>query len=133
MYLTIISFGQDTVVYRGFLNGNLLYESIELYPDSTFKWTSEYDLNWNEYGLYNIDKNNLKLIFFLESGHPKTMSLRDSILQIEMPTKIENFIIDKEKLYRQTNSGQKIMRIKDKSIKTPWSWAFGHKYELKKE
>jgi hypothetical protein len=124
-------FGQDTIIYRGFV-GRILYESIELYPDKTFKWTSEYDLSWSEYGLYEIDNNNLQLKYYISFNRPTTMSMNDSIMQIEKPVKIENFKLDKELLYKLNKSGREIHRVKDKSISTCLSSIFGHKYELKK-
>ena len=110
-------FGQDTIIYRGFVRGILLHESIELYPDKTFKWTSEYDLNWSEYGIFEIDNNNLQLKYYLSYNHLKTTSINDSIMQNEKPVKIENFKIKKEKLYRLNKLGLKIRRIRDKSIR----------------
>ena len=124
-------FGQDTIIYRGFAD-RILYESIELYTDKTFKWTSEYDLSLSEYGLYEIDNNSLQLKYFIKFNYPKTMSLKDSIILIENPIKIENFKLDKEHLYRLNKSGREIHRISDNSIRTCWSLIFGHKYELKK-
>ena len=53
-------------------------------------------------------------------------------MQKEKPVKMENIKIKKEKLYRLNKLGLKIRRIRDKSIRTRWSWLFGHKYELKK-
>ncbi len=127
------SFGQDTIVYQGFLHGILLYETIEFYPNKTFKWTSEYDLSWDEYGVYEIDNNNLQLKYYLLFQRPTTMSLKDTIIQIDNPIKSENFKMKKESLFRLNKSGRKIYRIKDKSIRTCCSWIFGHKYELTKK
>ena len=56
--LTFSVLGQDTLSYRGILGGRLLYETIKLYPDGTFKRTSEYDLSWPEYGLYKFEPEN---------------------------------------------------------------------------
>lgn len=42
------TFAQDTITHIGKLDNFLIFESIELYPDSTFKWASEYDLVWSE-------------------------------------------------------------------------------------
>jgi hypothetical protein len=117
---------QDTAYYQGFLSG-ILFESIALYPDNTFRWTSEYDLIWSEYGQYKLENNKLQLKFY-SSLNDTTLS--DTTIMISNPTKIENFIAEKEKLFRLNKSGRKIHRTKDKSIRTHWSWIFGHKYEI---
>ncbi len=124
------SLRHDTIVYRGFLNGIILYETIELYPNKTFKWTSEYDLSWDEYGVYEMDHNNLQLKYYLLHHRPITMTLKDTIVQLDNPIKSENFKMKKERLFRLNKLGRKIHRIKDKSIRTCCSWIFGHKYKL---
>ena len=127
--------GQDTVSYRGILGGRLLYETIKLYPDKTFKWTSEYDLSWSEYGLYKFESENLTLDYYLSSEQPKTMTLIDTVKLFEKPIKTEKFIVGNDQLYRLNDRGEKIKRKKDKSIRPPWSWTsnYRHKYELIKE
>lgn len=124
-------FGQDTIVYRGFVS-KILYESIQLYPDKTFKWTSEYDLSWSEYGIYEIEKNNLRLKYFLLFKDPVTISIKDSIKYIPNPVKVENFKMVNEYLYKLDCSGKEIHRMREKSIRTFGSWIFGHKYEIKR-
>lgn len=133
--LTLPVLGQDTLSYQGILGGKILYETIKLYPDGTFKWTSEYDLSWSEYGLYKLEAENLTLDYYLSSEQPTKMSLVDTIRHIERPIKTEKFIVGNDRLYRINNRGEKIKRIKDKSIRLPWSWAtnFRHKYEWIKE
>ena len=127
--------GQDTLSYRGILGGRLLYETIKLYPDGTFRWTSEYDLSWSEYGLYKFKPDNLTLDHYLSSEQPKTMTLIDTIKFFEKPINSEKFIVHNDQLYRLNDRGKKIKRKKDKSIRLPWSWAsnYKHKYELIKE
>ena len=131
--LSSARFAQDTNKYNGILGDNLLYESIELYPDSTFKWTSEYDLSFSSYGQYSIEDNRLLLNHYFDWGKPKTMTVADSIATMNKPTKSDLFIMGDGKMYRTNNSGKKKMRIKDRSLKTPWSWLFGLKYVLIKE
>lgn len=133
--LSLSVLGQDTLSYRGILGGKLLYETIKLYPDGTFKWTSEYDLSWSEYGLYKFESENLTLDYYLSSEQPKTMTLVDTVKLIEKPIKTENFIVGDNQLYRLNDRGEIIKWKKDKSIRLPWSWAsiFRHKYELIKE
>jgi hypothetical protein len=123
--------GQDTVRYYGIVNNDLLYEKIELYPGGTFKWSSEYDLSWDEHGIYEFKNNLLELNFYLVMDYPKTMTLKDSIRHINSPKKTEILIAENDLLYRQSESGQKVTRIVDKSIKTHWSWINGHRHKYK--
>jgi hypothetical protein len=125
-------FGQDTIFYRGYIPGKLLIETLELYPNKTFKWTSEYDLSYSQYGVYNLANDNLELKYYLAFNPPKVMSLNDTIELIDNPIKIENFKVEKDNLFRLTNSGREIHRIKDSSLRSHCSLIFGHKYEIKK-
>ena len=131
--LPSIGFAQDTIRYNGIIADKLLYESIELYPDNTFKWTSEYDLSFSTYGKYHIDDNRLHLNHYIDWIKPKTMTLADSIATLDQPTESEIFIMSGEKMYRTDDKGKKKRRIRDQSLKTPWSWLFGHKYVLLRE
>jgi len=131
--LPSIGFAQDTIRYNGIIANRLLYESIELYPDSTFKWTSEYDLSFSSYGKYYIDDNRLKLDHYIDWIKPKTMTLADSIATIDKPTKSDILIMADEKMYRTNDQGKKKKRVRDRSLKTPLSWLLGHKYILLKE
>lgn len=58
-FWTSVVSGQSQEKYNGQLNGELLYESITLNVDSTFQWTSAYDLVFSEYGKYELQGNNL--------------------------------------------------------------------------
>ncbi len=102
---SIKSFGQDTIRYVGKLDDLLIYESIELYSDSTFKWTSEYDLSWSEFGEYKLSDQILILNFNETWGN-----------------KVKTYVIENDKMYMLDNKGNKIERIKDKSVKLKWSW-----------
>lgn len=95
---------QDTIRYISKLDGFLIYDSIELYSDSTFKWTSEYDLSWSEYGKYKLSDQILILNFNETGGN-----------------KVKTYIIETDKMYL-TEKGKKATKIKDKSVKTKWSW-----------
>lgn len=128
-----VGFAQDTIRYNGIIADRLLYESIELYPNNTFKWTSEYDLSFSTYGKYHIDDNRLQLNHYINWIKPKTMTLSDSIATIEKPTESEIYIISDEKMFRTDDRGKKKRRIRDRSLKTPWSWLIGHKYVFLKE
>ncbi len=131
--LPSIGFAQDTIRYNGIIADKLFYESIELYSDNTFKWTSEYDLSFSSYGKYHIEDNRLQLNHYIDWTKPETMTLADSIATIDKPIKSEIFIMNGEKMYRTDDRGKKKKRIRDRSLETPWSWLFGHKYVLLKE
>jgi hypothetical protein len=112
------TFAQDTIRYVGKLDGFLIYESIELYPDSIFKWTSEYDLSWSEFGKYKLSDQTLTLNFNETWGN-----------------KVKTYEIENDKMYLLDNKGNKIERIKDKSVKLKWSWLRNghHKYYFIKQ
>jgi hypothetical protein len=96
----------------------LIYESIELYSDSTFKWTSEYDLSWSEFGNYKLSDQTLILNFNETAGN-----------------KVKTYMIENDKMYLIDKSGKKVKKIKDKSVKFKGSWLrFGkHDYCFYKE
>jgi hypothetical protein len=123
LILTTIGFlskthAQDTIKYIGKLDGFLIYESIELYSDSTFKWTSEYDLSWSEFGKYKLSDQILILNFNETDGN-----------------KVKSYMIENDKMYLIDKSGKKVKKIKDKSVKFKGSWIrFGkHDYCFYKE
>ena len=115
---------QDTIRYFGTINGKLLYESIELYPDNTFKWVSEYDLSWSEYGIYKKNSDSLILKYY-------TINDKIDIDKFAKPSKKEIFLRANDGLYRLDDKGRKIKKRKDKSINTRWGWLFGYKYKYK--
>lgn len=109
-------YSQETSKYQGLLKGGLLIESIELYSNGTFKWTSEYDLSWSENGTYELNKDSLILSYDAQS--PKT----------------EEYLIKELALIKLDEKGKQMKWRKEKSIKTRWSWIYGHrfKYEIRK-
>lgn len=111
---------QDTIKYVEIIGDALLYESFELYPDSTFKWTSEYDLTFSEYGKYKINDKILELNYYTGSKNIHSK-----------PTRIERYIIEHDKLVILKNS-KKIKRRKDPSLRKGLGWLFGHKYIIRK-
>jgi predicted TPR repeat methyltransferase len=119
LFLLLISnqmlFGQDTLKYQGFLAQILLIKSIELYPEGTFKWTSEYDLTWSETGEYELSNDTLVLNYLN----------RD---------KKETYIKKHSGLIKLDKNGVPVRRVKDKSLRTKWSWlrAYRHNYEIRK-
>lgn len=112
--LAYSAFAQDTLRWVSMLDDVLLYESIELYPNATFKWTSEYDLSFSETGTYEQKGKLLTLTF----SHSKTK------------ISVKKFLIEGEEMYLLNEKGKKVRLIKDSSVKTPWSWLrFGrHRY-----
>jgi len=122
---------QDTIVYKGILRNDFLLETIELYPDRTFKWTNEYDLTWSEYGKYQIADNKLTLNHYIFSDYPKTMSLKDSISKIEKPSQTRIFEIENNRIYPLTKKGKRITKMKDPYYRRKWSWILGNRFEYK--
>lgn len=122
--LILLAFGflsthaQDTIKYVGKLDGFLIYESIELYSDLTFKWTSEYDLSWSEFGEYKLSDKTLILNFNETGGN-----------------KVRTYTIENDKMYLIDKSGKSVKKIKDKSVKLKRCWlSFGkHDYCFYKE
>lgn len=112
-FMSISVFAQETVKYSSFLDNVLLYETIELYPDSTFKWTSEYDLQWSEYGTYKIKGSEL-------------------ILSYKEASKTELFEVDGPHLYRIKKNGRRIKKVKDKSVKGSGFLRYKHAYVIRK-
>ena len=104
---------QDTIRYVGKLDDFLIYESIELYSDSTFKWTSEYDLSWSEFGKYKLTDQILILNFSETWGN-----------------KVKTYMIEDDKMYMLDNKGNKLERIEDKSIKKKWSWLRNERHKF---
>lgn len=111
---------QDTIRYLGFMD-KLICESIDLYPDTSFKWTSEYDLKWSKYGYFSINGDTLQLDFY------KTIKDKRANLII---TKTSRYLTVDNKMYLLNDKGRAIKKMKDKSFRTKWSWvSFGrHKY-----
>ena len=114
---------QDTIRYEGIVSV-MLYESIELYSDNSFKWTSEYDLSWSEYGIYKIKQDTLILQYY---GFDN-IDIDTSESINESPSKTEYFLIGDNQIYRLNKRGRKIKRRRDKSFKYKMSCLFGHKY-----
>lgn len=114
---------QDTIRYEGIVSV-MLYESIELYSDNSFKWTSEYDLTWSEYGIYKIEEDTLILQYY---GFDN-IDIDTSESISESPNKTEYFLIGDNQIYRLNKRGRKIKRRRDSSFKYKMSGLFGHKY-----
>ncbi len=123
-----VSHGQDTAKYHSLLANKLLAETIDLYPDSTFKFENIFDLNWSEYGRYSVVGNRLTLKHFLYD-FPVSVSLSDSLMSVNRPFRTTVYKIENEKMYQLNESGSKITSKKDKSFRTKWSWLSGHKHD----
>lgn len=106
------TFAQDTIRFVSKLNGFLIYESIELYSDSTFKWTSEYDLSWSEFGKYKLSDQILILDFNETGGN-----------------KVKTYTIENGKMYLTDKSDKKVKKVKDKSVKINGSWIRSGKHD----
>jgi len=117
----------DTIIIHGLIAEVLLSESITLYPNSTFKWTSEYDLSWDEFGDYEWGENKLILKYYDSSISSKDLTSKEY-------SKIETLLVKKDQFFRLKKSGKKIRRRRDRSIRTKWSWIrfHYHKYKLTK-
>ena len=124
---------QDTVKYYGILSDTFLYETFELYPDNTFKWTSEYDLNFSKYGSYRIENNILTLNYDLEPTNSDGISGNHSMQSLckAAPQK-ECYAIKRNRLILLNENGDKVRRRKDRSFRKGLSWIFGHKYRIHK-
>ncbi|NDI99010.1 copper resistance protein NlpE [Flavobacterium sp. LaA7.5] len=130
-FFAISAFAQDTISYTCRLKlkkqNYLFYTSIELYPDSTFTWRSEYDLTFETYGTYKISKDSLLLKEYFSMSKPRTMSVRDSIKFVKPQYNIIKYYIKDNNLYMINEKGKKVNRIKDKSLTNKWS-LFRHKF-----
>ncbi len=122
----------DTIKYKGLFVNCFLMESYTLYPDSTFKWTSEFDLSWNEYGKYTLIDSIYKLEFYVEMNYPKTMTLKDSIEVAKRnykPIRTE-FLEDAGENLHYVDENRKRSPTKLKApCKRPFGWLFGNKYQ----
>ena len=126
----------DTIKYNGFFVDCFLMESYTLYPDSTFKWTSEFDLSWNEYGKYIRNDSIVKFDFYIQMNYPKTMSLKDSIemavkskSHTDNPIRTEYLEDAGENLYYVDKNGKRAPTKMKAPCKRPFGWLFGNKYE----
>ncbi|WP_375334486.1 hypothetical protein [Flagellimonas sp. C4] len=124
-------FAQETIVYKGILKNTFLIETIELYPDSTFKWTNEYDLSWSEYGIYKIAENKLILDHYIFSVYPETMSLKDSISTLKKPTQTRILEMENNRIYPLTKKGKRITKMKNSYFRRKWGWLLGNRFEYK--
>lgn len=114
--VTINVLSQSNVTYTGIIGVSLIIESITLYPDRRFKWTSEFSLLFSEYGNYKIRENILQFDFYISFVYPKTMSLRDSISQISKSFEIRIYEIDENRLYPVSDIGRRITKMKNPGV-----------------
>jgi hypothetical protein len=104
-----------------------------LYPDSTFKWENEYDLSWQEFGLYERKGDKLTLNHYIKFHRPFTMTVRDSISRMSRAFRTTNYEFANHKLYKLNEQKIRVKKIKDKSIRIKWSWLFGYWHNLRFE
>lgn len=130
LFISINLYSQDKIIYNG-ISGDFLIETFEFYPDSTFKWTSEYDLKWSDYGKYKIEKNKLTLDFYIWMIYPETMSLIDSISCIPKKFRTKNFELEDNRIYTLNKKGRRITRKNEGFFRRKWAWLFGNKKKYK--
>ena len=130
LFISINLYSQDIIIYNGIL-GKLSIETFEFYPDSTFKWTNEYDLMWSDYGKYKIEGNQLILDFYIWITYPKTMSLIDSISCVPKKFRTKIFEIENNRIYPLNKRGRRITRRKETFYKRKWAWLLGNKKKYK--
>ncbi|MFA5620180.1 MAG: hypothetical protein WDA08_07750 [Weeksellaceae bacterium] len=105
-------------------------ESFTLYPDNTFKWTNEFDLSWDEYGLYKIENNKLTLDYYILFDFPSTMSLKDNISTVPEAEKSIILEMEEDKLYYVGENGKRLpTMLKFPFCKRKWGWLIGNKFE----
>ncbi|MFV0140836.1 hypothetical protein OBK16_13485 [Empedobacter falsenii] len=109
--------------YRMNLSG-ILYESIILFDDGTFKLTNEYDLYFETFGIYEIIEDYL---FLAEDDiYQNAIKLNPKLTASSVAKKI--YKIGDDKIFI-TIKGKVKKRIVDKSLTKGLSNIFGHKYQ----
>lgn len=104
-------------------------ESFTLYPDNTFKWTSEFDLSWDEYGLYKIENIKLTLDYYTLFDYSSTMNFKDSISTFREAEKSIILEMEEDKLYYVGENGKRLPIKLKAPCKRKWGWLIGNKYE----
>lgn len=127
----------DTVVYYGVMNYGVLFESIELYPDSTFKKVLDYEAPyWYYYGLYELSGNELKLISYMHpiSSISETLTLYEMIVKMREgnvePLSIIKYKVLDNYMWELDEEGNEIRTIKDEDLTIRQSWLNGQRHLL---
>lgn len=127
----------DTVVYHGVMNYGVLFESIELYPDSTFKKVLDYEAPyWYYYGLYELSGNELKLISCMHpiSSISETLTLYEMIVKMREgnvePLSIIKYKVLDNYMWELDEEGNEIRTIKDEDLTIRQSWLNGQRHPL---
>ena len=127
----------DTVVYHGVMNYGVLFESIELYPDSTFKQVLDYEAPyWYYYGLYELSGNELKLISYMHpiSSISETLTLYEMIVKMREgnvePLSIIKYKVLDNYMWELDEEGNEIRTIKDEDLTIRQSWLNGQRHPL---
>lgn len=121
LLITLNSFAQgETIRYECKLKTGkrsyLLYETLQLKPDSTYTWRSEYDLSFEIEGTYSI------------TGDTLTLTQTSGALgRIENPT-IKVLHIKDGRLYFLNNRGWRVHRIHDRSLGGFNNWLKGYNF-----
>lgn len=127
LLFTFSVFSQKVKTEYKMIVSGILYESLILFDDGTYKLTSEYDLYFETSGKYEIIEN---YIFLAEKElYENAIKLNPKLTPGSIANKFfkirndEIFIIKNGKIKR---------RIFDKSLRKGLSNIFGHKYRYKK-
>lgn len=137
VFIAKISAQSDTVIYRGIINYGVLLESIELYPDSTFKLILDYEAPyWYYYGLYEWMGNELVLTSYLHpvSTVSESMTLYEAMLQMKWenmdPLEIRKYRIRDNYMRELDEGGNEIRSVKDEDLTIRFCWLKGLHYPL---
>jgi hypothetical protein len=112
----------EVSLYEMNVNG-ILYESLTIYDDGTYKLTSEYDLTFDNYGRYEIIEDYLFLAD--ENIYQNAVKLNNKLTPGTISNKV--FKIEEDRIYI-FEKGRIRKRIFDKSMRKGLSNLFGHKY-----
>lgn len=121
---------QDTITYSKIQSIGKTYvhlESLELYGDSTFTWTSTHDLQWSEYGVYTISDDTLFLEFYygdIDGFHRDSIDWHNLPDTLE-PRRTQKCFIDGKKMFKVLPNGKLEKWTREKTLfKDSWRWLF---------
>lgn len=110
----------DTVRYECKLKigkrSYLLKETLQLKPDSTYVWRSEYDLSFEIEGTYSI------------TGDTLTLTERSGVFGLIKNPEVKVFYIRYDQLYFLNNRGWHLHKIHDRSLGGFKSWLKGYNF-----
>jgi len=137
VFIVKIPAQSDTVVYYGIMDYGVLFESIELYPDSTFKQVLDYEAPyWYYYGLYELSGNELILTTYLHpiSTISEKMTLSEMMVNMRdenvEPLSITKYKIRDNYMWKLDEEGHEIRTVKDEDLMIRQSWLNGQDHPL---